>query len=178
MHRIVPSITSLDQHLLVIHQTPDPYRPQRCPHCGLGVLWRHGCYRRKVDRARSYDPSRSLVAIRRYCCAGCRRTCSRLPTCIAPRRWHDWSAQHAALYRLMCGQSVHRCSRETQLQRHTVRRWRDGLTQRGEQFAFLLRSRFASCAHGADFSGFWKNLLAAMPLSDAMAWLDRHLDIP
>lgn len=178
MHRIVPSIASLDQHLQVIHQSPDVYRPPRCPHCAQGVLWRHGCYHRKADRARPSSPAHNPVPIRRYCCAGCRRTCSRLPACIAPRRWYDWSVQHAALYRLIGGQSLRRTCRDTQLRRHTVRRWRDWLTRRGEHFAFFLRSRFPDLARSADFCGFWKNLLGAMPLSGAMAWLDRHLDIP
>ena len=89
MHRIVSSVTALAQHVDAVDKTPDLYRPKACPHCGMTRLWRHGCYFRKADRERSGDPSRNPVAILRYCCAACWRTCSRLPLCIAPRRWYD-----------------------------------------------------------------------------------------
>ncbi len=178
MHRIVPTITSLDQHQHVIDHTPDAYRPPRCPHCGRGVLWRHGCYHRKADRSRQSGCSRNPVPIRRYCCAGCRRTCSRLPLCIAPRRWHDWSVQHAALYCLMCGQSLHGACRHACLDRRTVRRWRDWLCCRSETFVFFLRSRFPALGRNADQNAFWKNTLLDRPLGCVMAWLDRDLVVP
>ncbi len=178
MHRIVPTVTTLPQHFHAIEQTPDVYRPPRCPHCGLGVLWRHGCYSRKADRHRQGGPSRNPVPIRRYCCAGCRRTCSRLPLCIAPRRWHDWSVQHQALHRLICGWSLHRTCDHTCLARRTVRRWRDWLVRRSEKFAFHLRSRFAHLGRAVDRCSFWKNVLDDMPLGRAMAWLDLDLCVP
>lgn len=178
MHRIVPTITSLDQHLHIIDQTPDAYRPPRCPHCGRGVLWRHGCYHRKADRGRPSDASRNPVPILRYCCAGCRRTCSRLPLCIAPRRWHDWSVQHAALHCLICGQSLRRACLHTCLERRTVRRWRDWLCARGETFIFCLRSRFPEWGRSIDAQAFWRKVMGDMSLGNAMAWLDRDLIVP
>ena len=51
MHRIVASITTLDQHLEAVGATPEIYRPDACPHCRLSGLWRHGCYHRKADRS-------------------------------------------------------------------------------------------------------------------------------
>ena len=50
MSRILPAIESLDQHLYHLEHHPESYRPSQCPHCGMGGLWRHGCYRRKADR--------------------------------------------------------------------------------------------------------------------------------
>ncbi len=38
MHRIVSSITSLDQHFRAVEETPSVYHPPSCPHCGSGVL--------------------------------------------------------------------------------------------------------------------------------------------
>src|SRR3546814_13472138 len=50
MNRMVSAIVSLAQHLHAIRHTPQDYRPAACPHCGLGRLWRHGCYVRHADR--------------------------------------------------------------------------------------------------------------------------------
>ena len=123
MHRIVASITTLDQHLEAVGATPEIYRPDACPHCRLSGLWRHGCYHRKADRsagAQSCNP----VAVLRFLCRQCLRTCSRLPLCIAPRRWYDWAVQQLVLALLLAGCSVHRCARCTCRARRTVRRWR------------------------------------------------------
>ncbi len=178
MHRIVSTITSLEQHFHAVQQSPDVYRPSRCPHCGLGVLWRHGCYHRKADRSRCRARSRNPVPIRRFCCAECRRTCSRLPLCIAPRRWYDWAVQQVVLQHLLRGCSLHRCSHACCIDRRTVRRWRDWLSARGETFIFVLRSRFPEWGRGIDAQGFWRTALGDMSLANAMAWLDRDLIVP
>jgi len=86
MNRIVASVTTLEQHVEAVEQTPEIYRPLCCPHCGIKIVWQHGCYTRKADRRQDGDGSLNPVPILRYCCSGCRRTCSRLPLCIAPRR--------------------------------------------------------------------------------------------
>ena len=177
MHRIVATITSLDQHFNVSESTPDAYRPPACPHCGLNVLWRHGCYHRKADRSRCPGRSRNPVPIRRFCCAGCQRTCSRLPLCIAPRRWYDWAVQHVVLQNLFDGWSMHRCSRCSCLDRRTVRRWRDWLTARSETFMFALRSRLPEWGR-IEAHDFWRTLPGRMSLANAMAWLDRDLIVP
>ena len=106
MQRIVAGIDTIKQHLEAIKQTPEAYRPPCCPHCGLKILWQHGHYERKADRRAGQD-SLNPVPICRYCCSGCRRTCSRLPACIAPRRWYDWSVQQAVLAQGVSG-SPHR----------------------------------------------------------------------
>ena len=64
MHRIVASITTLDQHLEAVSATLERYRPLACPHCRLGGLWRHGCYHRKADHSaggESLGPCRSIT---------------------------------------------------------------------------------------------------------------------
>ena len=177
MHRIVASITTLDQHLEAVGATPERYRPQACPHCRLGGLWRHGCYYRKADRSAGGE-SCNPVAVLRFLCRQCLRTCSRLPLCIAPRRWYDWAAQQAVLALLLAGCSVHRCARCTCRARRTVRRWRDWLDARGEHFAFVLRSRFPELGRLPDRNSLWRHMVNVMPLAQAMAWLDRELIVP
>ena len=177
MHRIVASIITLDQHLEAVVATPDVYRPDACPHCRLSGLWRHGCYHRKADRSAGSE-SCNPVAVLRFLCRQCLRTCSRLPLCIAPRRWYDWAAQQVVLALLLAGCSVHRCSRCTCRARRTVRRWRDWLDARGEHFAFVLRSRFPELGRLPDLNSLWRHVIDAMPLARAMAWLDRELSVP
>jgi hypothetical protein len=98
--------------------------------------------------------------------------------CIAPRRWYDWAVQQVVLQHLLCGCSLHRCSRSSCLDRRTVRRWRDWLRTRGETFAFFLRSRFPESGRDTDAQGFWRTVLGSMSLANAMAWLDRDLIVP
>ncbi len=178
MHRIVSGITCLEQHLRSVLQTPEVYRPRACPHCGSGVLWGHGCYYRKADRGRYGGACRNPVPVLRYCCPGCWRTCSRLPLCIAPRRWYDWAVQQGVLQFVLNGGSLHRCSRCTCLDRRTVRRWRDWLNDRSQTFIFLLRSRFPEWGRSADQPSFWRQVLDSMPLAAVMAWLDREITVP
>src|SRR5262249_22080579 len=175
MHRIVSTVTTLDQHFSAIAQTPDVYHPPRCPHCGHGKLHSHGCYYRKADRDSPPDKTRNPIPIRRYCCVGCRHTCSRLPMCIAPRRWYHWGCQHAALYCLVCGQSLRSTAGQTGRARSTLRRWRNWLLERSETFIFYLRSRFPELGRYVGPGAFWKNTLSTFSLGQAMAWLDRDL---
>ncbi len=88
MNRILRTITTLDQHFDEIANGGDCYRQVNCPHCQATGLWHHGCYHRKADRS---EARRNPVAILRFFCKACLRTCSRLPACIAPRRWYDWA---------------------------------------------------------------------------------------
>ena len=90
MHRIVASITTLEQHLDAVRTNADAYRPDACPHCGVGGLWGHGCYYRKGERCTG-GATRELVPVLRFLCRGCIRTCSRLPLFICPRRWYCWA---------------------------------------------------------------------------------------
>jgi len=178
MHRIVPGILTLAQHLQAVAQTPDEYRPAHCPHCRASGLWGHGCYWRKADRREGVWPSVNPVAVLRFWCRACLHTCSRLPECIAPRRWYDWSVQQAVLVLLLAGCSVCGCARCTGRPRRTVRRWGAWLDERGFVFAFFLRSRFAELGRAGDGAAFWLRVLERMSLSRAMAWLDRELGVP
>jgi transposase-like protein len=172
MQRIVPAILSLEQHRDTLQREPVTYRPAGCPHCGLARLWGHGGYARKADRDRSSPGSLNPVLIPRFFCQGCRHTCSRLPECIAPRRWYGWAVQQVVLLWLLAGGSVHQAAVRGGVDRHTVRRWWGWLKARSESFSFWLRSRFPELGRTVDGSGFWQGCLAAMPLSRAMAWLD------
>ena len=178
MQRIVASITTLEHHLEALELNSEVYRPDACPHCRLGGLWRHGCYHRKADRSAGGE-SRNPVAVLRFLCRECLRTCSRLPACIAPRRWYDWAVQQLVLMMMLLGGgSVHGCSRLAGCARRTVRRWRDWLDARSERFAFFLRSRFAELGRLADHESFWRYVLDSLSLAQAMAWVDRDLTVP
>lgn len=181
MNRILASITTLEQHLAAVlsddaHVT---YRPPCCPHCGVSGLWGHGCYFRKADRSTS-DPTKSLnpVPILRYLCHACKHTCSRLPACIAPRRWFDWFMQQLVLLMLLSGNSVRLCSHCSGRARSTVRRWRDWLGVRGDTFTFWLRSRFPELGRHPDHDSFWQHVMHTMTLMQAMAWCERSMDVP
>jgi transposase-like protein len=173
MQRIVPAILSLQQHLDSLEREPLIYRPAVCPHCGLARLWGHGCYERKADRGSSGSRTLNPIPIPRFFCQGCRQTCSRVPECVAPRRWYGWAVQQVVLLMLLGGCSLRRCSAQSGFDRRTVRRWWIWLCGRGEEFGFWLRARFPELGRAADFSGFWQACWQTMPLSRAMAWLDR-----
>lgn len=171
MFRIVASITSLQQHLDLLISHPLTYKPRVCPHCGFGKLWCHGCYARKADRqpaVKSLNP----IPIPRFLCFGCRRTCSRLPECIPPRRWYLWVKQQQVLLLLLTGCSLRQCAHRFGLDRRTIGRWWDWLKQRGHDFEFHLRSRFSVLGRAVDFQDFWQSCLTQLALSKVMCLLD------
>ena len=178
MHRIVGSITSLVQHLVAVATDAEKYRPASCPHCRCAGVWRHGCYHRKADRGPGGGESLNPVPVLRFLCRACERTCSRLPACIAPRRWYDWVAQQAVLVLLLGGVSLHHCARCSGRDRRTVRRWRDWLHERSEEFSFFLRSRLPELGRFAEFESFWRNVIDAVSLQQAMTLLERDLVVP
>jgi hypothetical protein len=85
--------------------------------------------------------------------------------------------QQVVLLLLLAGVSLHQGGRETGRSRSTVRRWRDWLHARSEQFTFFLRSRLPELGRLAA-PDFWHQVIASMSLADAMAWLDQDLVIP
>ncbi|WP_297361328.1 DUF6431 domain-containing protein [Acidiferrobacter sp.] len=178
MARIVSGIATLHQHRETLRHDPELYRPSACPHCGLGGLWAHGFYPRKADRTpRSTE---NPVLIPRFLCRGCQRTCSRLPACIAPRRWYDWATLQRVLMGRLMEASVHALSRACALARTTVRRWWRAWRSRSPLFVFTLCSRFPEWGRevdnpryvGADGAAFWRACLTHTPLQDVMALLD------
>jgi transposase-like protein len=173
MQRIVPAILSIQQHLDALAREPAIYRPAACPHCGLAKLWGHGCYLRKVNGRHQSCVSRDSIPIPRFICQGCQQTCSRLPECIALRRWYGWAVQQVVLLWLLGGGSLHQAAVVGGIHRSTVGRWWNWLVARSETFGFRLRARFAELGRAVDFAGFWQGCLSMMPLSGVMAWLDR-----
>ena len=178
MQRMLAGITSLPQHFDALHDRPEVYRPAACPRCGFGQLWRHGCYQRKTNRRSSLAAMRNPTPVLRFCCVGCRRTCSRLPGCLAPRRWHDWALQQAALLSLLLGNSLRHSHAALGPSRSTLRRWRDWLQRRHDEFAFHLRSRFADLGRTVDRCAFWQTCLTQLSLAGAMGGLDRQITVP
>jgi DNA-directed RNA polymerase subunit RPC12/RpoP len=178
MNRIVASVSTLERHVTAIRETPENYRPPSCPHCGIKILWRHGCYPRKADRRPQGERAHNPVLILRYRCSACRRTCSRLPLCIAPRRWHDWSVQQGVLERLLNECSQQHCARTEVPDRRTIGRWWHWLQASGQTFAFHLRSRWPELGRATGFADFWRQVLKSMGLAAAMALLDREMIVP
>ncbi|MHB1609751.1 MAG: DUF6431 domain-containing protein [Acidiferrobacter thiooxydans] len=121
MDRILSEITTIANHLSVMRNDPEVYCPKRCPDCGFGKLWGHGCDFRKADRG---EGTLNPVPIARWRCGKCRQTGSRLPLCIAPRRWFNWSVQGAVLVWVLSGCSHNAAAHMAGISRHTVTRWR------------------------------------------------------
>lgn len=180
MYRIVSGITSLQQHIGTLHSTPEVYRPTQCPYCGLAGLWRHGCYSRKADcRLSPFDACPCPIQIPRFRCPGCWCTCSRLPSCVPPRRWYSWLFQQQVLQYLLIVHSLHGCAAKFGICRRTARRWWGWLQSRTVEFEFFLRSRFPEWGRATDWNSFWRGCLNDMPLSEVMASLDHDgVDIP
>lgn len=178
MRRIVASIAALEQHVEAVHVTPGLYRPSCCPHCGIKVVWQHGFYYRKADRRTQSEESLNPVPIRRYCCSVCRHTCSRLPLCIAPRRWYDWTVQQGVLIQLLNGFSRRECARGAAPSRHTVARWWHWLQERTAHFEFHLRARDPELGRVAGFAAVWAKVFESLGLARAMAILNQEVIVP
>ncbi len=174
MCRILPAIDSLDQHLYQLEHHPDAYRSEHCPHCGLGGIWCHGYYFRKADREGADGIYLDPVPIPRYYCRHCTRTCSRLPSGIAPRRWYLWAVQQTVLTLLLNGYSIRKAARKCRPGRRTISRWWHWLEQQFDPHSFHLRNRFPELGRHACLSSFWSACFHQMSLADAMAWLDRE----
>jgi hypothetical protein len=170
---ILTGIDTLEQHQCRLQQAPDDYRPPRCPRCGKGGLWRHGCYGRKADRGS--PPARTLnpVPVPRFRCSHCRGTCSTLPECIPPRRWYLWSVQQAALQLRLAAVSLLAASAQLPPSRKTLRRWWQRLKAGFAEHACCLRARLPTLGRTTGFAPFWQACLAQLPLSRAMAWLQQ-----
>lgn len=169
---IVPGITTLEQHRDQLQHQPERYRPDRCPHCGKAGLWCHGRYARKADRQGRGRCCLNPVWIPRFWCRYCRRTCSCLPECIAPRRWYLWAVQQLVLWVVLCGGSVRHASHVGGVSRRTVRRWRDWLSERFLLFSSVLRARCAALGRCRTPVAFWRGCLAQLDLAQAMRWLN------
>ncbi len=170
MDLILPGISSLKQYL---DSDPEDCRPDYCPHCGKAGVWLHGHYRRKADRIGSNGQYRDPIPIPRFYCPHCRRTSSRLPGCIAPRRWYPWILQQVVFMLLLAGHSIRAVSRQQRASRRTVNRWWQFLKARHIEYAFHLCSRFPQLGRHATPQDFWPACFDEMTLAESMGWLER-----
>jgi len=152
MYRIVPDIDTLEQHIHEMNHNPDRYRPACCPTCGSGNLWGHGSYDRYPDRGLESGGCFNPVSIPRYLCIQCAVTCSRLPSCIAPRRWYTWWVQQQILLAVLRGESI----------RSISRRFMPGTTN----FPWLERV--------PEWSSYWYSAMTTVSLDNLMACLDNQ----
>ena len=174
MPRMLPGIDTVAQHQERIQTDPDAYRPERCPHCGKAGLHHHGHYERNPPRGEGLALSLGQLLILRFCCPGCRRTCSRLPACLSPWRQYWWQTQQAVLERLLTGTSARAIARQESPGRRTIGRWWRRLEARLEIHAMHLRSRFPALGRTSGRRGFWLLCLTQMRLGMAMGWLDQE----
>ena len=173
MHRIVPDIDTLEQHLNQLTINPERYRPAQCQSCGLKGVWAHGCYVRKCDRGLPEHGAKNTIPIPRYYCPGCHHTCSRLPSCVAPRRWYLWWVQQQALLALLLGDPVRAVSRRFMPGRHTLRRWLAWLHQKDLGYRFTLATYFTTLGHHQWWGDYWHQAMSCQGLDVLMATLDR-----
>lgn len=176
---ILAGIQSLVQHVQHFQSHPDDYRPDRCPHCGMGGLWHHGTYVRQSNRRGLQSSCIDPILIPRFLCQACHRTCSCLPEVIPPRRWYLWDLQQHALVLLLSACTLNRLATQLRPCRQTLKRWWQRLQSRFDLQASSLRSHFADLGRTLDFTSFWSTCLDQMPLSHAMLVLHREgVDIP
>lgn len=173
MARMLPAIDTLGQHQKRLWDDPGAYRPERCCHCGMGGMHRHGYYERNAPRGEGLAFSLDSLFIPRFYCPNCRSTCSRLPGCLAPRRQYWWRTQQAVLESLISGQSIRAVARGVWPSRRTVGRWWRWLEGRFAEHAVHLRSRFVELGRAVDWQAFWSLCFERMRLNEAMGWLDR-----
>ena len=175
MVRMLPGIETVVQHQERQRDEPDTCRPERCPGCGKGGVHRHGHYARNAPRGEGKAFSLGSLPIPRIFCRHCRRTCSRLPSCLSPRRQYWWKRQQEVLERLLAGESI--CAVATTVavgpSRHTIARWRQWLEAQSDVYGLYLRSRFADLGRTVDWRAFWSRTFDSMSLGEAMGWLDR-----
>ena len=172
MSRILPAIDTLYQHLKQLKHDPEIYRPDCCPDCGLSGLWCHGFYLRKADREGQHGVFLDPVPIPRFYCRYCRKSCSRLPACLPPRRWYLWGIQQVVLSVLIAGGSYRQTARVHRPGRSTLSRWWHRLQACFDTHRFHLCSRFPALGRCDSLRSFWSACFTERSLADAMLTLD------
>jgi hypothetical protein len=125
-----------------------------------------------------WDSTKRYFLVAAYRCAGCRRTCSRLPECIAPRRWYHWLVQQHSLSDRLNGTPAECGADDGAPAARSVSRWWWWLQDRGQVFAFHLRARFPELGRASEFGAFWRQVFATLGLPRAMTWLDQEISVP
>jgi hypothetical protein len=174
MHRIVSGIHTLEQHISEVVLNPERYRPKCCRKCGKQVMWLHGCYYRQPDRGLESSGRHNPVMILRFICSHCRKTCSRLPTCIPPRRWYTWIVQQWTMLELMLGEPLKVVAERFSPGQGTLRRWMGELREKNDQFRFYLASHYHELERHPGFSDYWQHAIASTGLDNLMATLDNQ----
>jgi len=165
---ILAGILSLIQHNNLLQSNTEVFRPAQCPTCGKSGLWHHGHYDRKADYEHVGSGSLNPVAILRFYCSHCQKTCSVLPECIPPRRHYPWLIQQAVLLLVLQGLSPELISDKTRPSRWTIRRWLHRLKVQFLKHAHHLRSLEPSLGRFSELIEFWSTVLKRLPLSHAM----------
>lgn len=173
MKRILPGIDSVAQHQKRVRDELDAYRPDRCPRCGFGGLHHHGTYERKTPRGEGLAFALWPVLIPRFYCPTCRRSCSRLPSCMSPRRHYGWMYQQVVLAHMVAGGSIREAARRWWPTHRTIYRWWSRLNERFTLYRFHLCSRFPLLGLHDTLATFWLACFKQMSLSDAMVRLDQ-----
>ena len=87
--------------------------------------------------------------------------------------------QQLALMLLLVGVSLRAAAQCVEVDRHTVRRWRDWLhAAPATRYVFHLRSQWPALGRTADGPPFWREVLAPSGPAQAMACLDRVMTVP
>jgi hypothetical protein len=167
--RIISSIRTMDQHFQALDSNPSIYHPEYCDQCGRSGLWGHGVYHRKGDRSITGSYRYTAIPIPRFLCPHCGVTCSRLPACLAPRRWYPWGTQALAIFLVITGHSLVCATDLCGAVPCTVRRWQRWLQERSVELSFHLRSLFPSLGRYGEDDAFWSSSLRSMSFADAMA---------
>ncbi len=168
MRIIMPEIISLIQHHNLLETEPEKFRPEQCPACGKSGLWCHGHYARKADYEHVGSQSLNPIAIARFYCPYCCKTCSVLPECIPPQRHYPWLIQQAVLLLVFAGVSYRSCSQQTKPSRWTIGRWFRRLGAQFINHCAHLRSLLPSLGRLTELIEFWRILLKGYPLSRVM----------
>ena len=174
MYRIVPDIETLEQHKHEMDHNRERYRPSCCPTCQFKTLWIHGSYDRYPDRGLDSDGEFNPSPIPRYLCPQCGVTCSRLPACIAPRRWYTWWVQQQVLIAVLLGTSIRAVSREWMPGRNTIRRWSTWLYRHNRRYRFSLAIYFPSLERHPHWSSYWYHAISTIGLDKLMRCLDNQ----
>lgn len=174
MFNIVSNINSVKQYLLFITKHGHKaLRPTGCLHCGKADPWCHGSYARKADRVNRTTESLNPVNIFRFFCKFCKRTCSVLPECIAPKRWYLWVIQQVALLLVINGYSRRFIATRLPPSRSTLRRWHNRFELMFKTHALHLCSRISELGRSAaSITVFWATCLKQMSLARAMYWVN------
>lgn len=168
---ILAESLSLKQYCIAIKITPLSLimcRPARCVHCGKSGLWGHGHYERKSDRHGQGELSLNSIAILRFFCNACSRTCSVLPECLARRRWYPWEDQERVLRASLNGQSIRSISQTMGPAQSTCRRWIGWIKDRYLLYRSILVTHLCELGREIAEGPFWAACWQKFSLAKAM----------